>query len=91
MTRLAKQILAAVAGGRVVCSVHAENSLATRNIEEWQVVEATEEGTLLAERSAAKPNPIIEMRGHLADGVACKMIWALQNDGRARLVTVHFA
>jgi hypothetical protein len=90
MSRLTDRVLTSLRDGGYLLSLHARNKLDERGIEEWQVIEATEAGTVLMERPAAVPNPVIEVGGQLADGAACKIVWALQDDGRARLVTVHF-
>jgi hypothetical protein len=46
---------------------------------------------VLVERPRAKPNAVVEVRRHLADGTPVKVVWAwLPMDEMAKLVTVHF-
>jgi hypothetical protein len=43
------------------------------------------------ERPDATPNPAIELRETLPDGIEFKAVWShLQRSGVAKLVTVHF-
>jgi hypothetical protein len=58
---------------------------------EWQVVSALAEGELIVERPEAKPNPVVEVRERLPDGVEFKTVWChLRKSGVAKPVTVHF-
>jgi hypothetical protein len=58
---------------------------------EWQAVAGLEDGELLAERSDATPNPIVEVRESLPDGTEFKAVWShRRRSGVAKLVTVHF-
>ena len=58
---------------------------------EWQVVAGLEDGELLAERTDATPNPVVEVSESLPDGTEVKAVWAhLRQSGVAKLVTVHF-
>ena len=70
---------------------HASERLEERGIMEWQVVAALEDGELIVERSDAKPNPAVEVREVLPDGVEFKAVWSyLRQSGAAKLVTIHF-
>jgi hypothetical protein len=52
---------------------------------------ALEDGTMIAERPKATPNPVVEVREHLVDGTSVKAVWAwLKRSRTAKLVTVHF-
>ena len=80
-----------VAAERYVIGQHASERLEERGIMEWQVVAGLAEGTLIVERSDAKPNPAVEVRQSLADGTEIKAVWShLSLSGVAKLVTVHF-
>ena len=58
---------------------------------EWQAVAALEDGKLIVERPTATPNPAVEVRELLPDGVEFKAVWShLRQSGVAKLVTVHF-
>ena len=58
---------------------------------EWQAVAGLADGELIAERPNATPNPAIEVRESLPDGVEFKVVWSLlRQSGVAKLVTVHF-
>jgi hypothetical protein len=58
---------------------------------EWQAVAGIEDGELLAERTRAEPNPVVEIREYLPDGTEFKAVWSLlRQSGVAKLVTVHF-
>ncbi|MEM6561451.1 MAG: DUF4258 domain-containing protein [Planctomycetota bacterium] len=91
MGRLAQLLLAHLRNDRVDVSLHADNRLEERGVELWQVVEGSIDGRLLAERPAAKPNPVIEVSVVLSSGESCKVVWALPRDRSiAKLVTAHF-
>jgi hypothetical protein len=80
-----------VMSGRYVVGEHAILRLEERFILEWQVVDGVERAQLIAEDSAAKPNPTVEVRQTLADGTQVKVVWShLISDDIAKLVTVHF-
>jgi len=50
-----------------------------------------EDGILLVERPDAEPNPAVEVRESLPDGIKFKAVWSyLPRSGVAKLVTVHF-
>ena len=58
---------------------------------EWQVVDGLENGSLIAERPDATPNPAVEVRESLPDGTEFKAVWShLRQSGVAKLVTIHF-
>ena len=91
MESLATDILAALADGRYIESVHAAEQLRRRRIPAWQVVPATLDGEVLREDGSARPNPKVEFEILLADGVAAKAVWSwLAQDRAAKLVTIHF-
>ena len=80
-----------VAEEKYVIGQHASERLEERGIMEWQVVAGLEEGALIIERLEAEPNPAIEVRESLPDGVEFKAVWShLPESGVAKLVTVHF-
>ena len=58
---------------------------------EWQVAAGFADGGLIVERPDAEPNPAVEVRECLPDGVEFKAVWShLRRSGVAKLVTVHF-
>lgn len=58
---------------------------------EWQAVVGLADGELLIERSDAEPNPAVEVREMLPDGMEFKAVWSLLPQSQAaKLVTVHF-
>jgi len=76
---------------KYVVGKHASERLEERGILEWQAVAGLEDGVLLAERPDAQPNPTVEVRESLPDGVEFKAVWSLlPRSGVAKLVTVHF-
>ena len=80
-----------VAEDRYVVGEHAAERLEERDILEWQAVAGIEDGTLIVERSDARPNPAVEVRERLPDGTEFKAVWSLlRRSGVAKLVTVHF-
>jgi hypothetical protein len=91
MGQLFDKIKSLVAANRYVVGDHAVERLDERGILEWQVVEALEDGKLLAERSGDLPNPTVEVEETLPDGVDVMAVWAhLISADFAKLVTVHF-
>jgi hypothetical protein len=91
MGKLFDTIRRLVADGNYVVGEHASERLEERGIMEWQAVDGLEEGDLLAERLAAKPNPTVEVRESLPDGTEFKAVWShLRQSKVAKLVTVHF-
>ena len=80
-----------VAEDKYVVGLHASERLEERDIMEWQVVAGLEDGELIVERLDARPNPAVEVRESLIDGVKIKAVWShLRQSGVAKLVTVHF-
>jgi len=58
---------------------------------EWQAVAGLEDGILIVERTAASPNPAVEVVEQLPDGTEFKAVWShLRQSGVAKLVTVHY-
>jgi hypothetical protein len=91
MGKLFETIRQLVAEEKYVVGQHASERLEERGIMEWQVVAGLEDGTLLAERPDATPNPAVEVRECLPDGTEVKAVWShLPQSGVAKLVTVHF-
>jgi hypothetical protein len=91
MGMLFNNIRALVAENRYVVGEHASERLDERGIMEWQAVEGLHDGTLIAERPEAKPNPAIEVSELLPDGTEFKAVWShLRQANVAKLVTVHF-
>lgn len=91
MGRLSQDILQAIVRGDYAIGAHSMLRLRQRGIMAWQVVGATLDGELLLEDPLADPNPKIEMRVLLPDGVQAKAVWSwLAPDNAAKLVTVHF-
>jgi hypothetical protein len=91
MGQLFSLIRELVAEEKYVVGKHASERLEERGIMEWQAVAGLEDGILLAERPDAQPNPAIEVRESLPDGVEFKAVWSLlPRSGVAKLVTVHF-
>jgi len=89
--RLFETIRALVADGKYVVGQHAVERLEERGVLEWQVVDGIEDGSLIAERPDALPNPAVEVRQSLADGTDVKAVWSyIASLGMAKLVTVHF-
>ncbi|MCY4603683.1 MAG: DUF4258 domain-containing protein [Gemmatimonadetes bacterium] len=80
-----------IAEERYIIGQHASERLEERGIMEWQVVAGVEDGELIAERPDATPNPAVEVRESLPDGMEYKAVWShLRYVGVAKLVTVHF-
>ena len=76
---------------KYVVGKHAAERLEERGIMEWQVVAGMDDGELIVERPAASPNPVVEVRETLPDGIEFKAVWShLRQSGVAKLVTVHF-
>ena len=91
MGKLHKEICRLVAEDRYVVGLHASERLEERAIMEWQAVAGLEGGELVKERPKAEPNPAIEVREMLPDGIEFKAVWShLKLSGVAKLVTVHF-
>lgn len=91
-SHLFPRIKQAVGDERYVIGRHANERLRQRRIPAWQVISGVESGTLLRERSDARPNPVAEVQQQLADGTPIKAVWAwLEPEGVAKLVTVHFS
>jgi hypothetical protein len=91
MPKLFNKIRSAVLQRRYFIGVHAGNQLDERCIEDWQVVAGIESASIIRERPAARPNPIVEVEQSLPDGTSVKVIWSwLPHHQAAKLVTVHF-
>jgi hypothetical protein len=91
MGQLFDTIRRLVAEDKYLVGQHAAERLEERGIMEWQAVAGLDDGTLVAERPDASPNPAIEVRESLPDGTEFKAVWSyLPQSGVAKLVTVHF-
>lgn len=91
MGRLFETIRTLIAGGRYVVGQHAAERLDERGVLEWQVVDGVDAGSLIVERPNAQPNPAVEVRQWLADGIEVKAVWShLASADVAKLVTIHF-
>lgn len=91
MGKLFDTIRQLVADEKYAIGQHASERLEERGIMDWQVVAALDDGTLIAERTRAKPNPAVEVREILPDGSEFKAVWShLRQSGVAKLVTVRF-
>lgn len=91
MGRLFNTIRQLVNADKYLVGLHAAERLESRGIMEWQVVAALADGKLILERPDAKPNPAVEVRERLPDGIEFKAVWChLRDSGVAKLVTVHF-
>ena len=91
MGQLFKTIQQLVADEKYVVGEHASERLEERGIMEWQAVAALASGELIAEKPRSKPNPTVEVRESLPDGIEFKAVWShLRQSGVAKLVTVHF-
>lgn len=91
MAKLLDTIRQLVAEGKYIIGDHASERLEERGIMEWQAAAGLEDGELIAERPSAKPNPAVEVRESLPDGIEFKAVWShLRQSGVAKLVTVHF-
>ena len=91
MGQLFATIRQLVADEKYVIGLHASERLEERGIMEWQVVAGMEDGELLLERPADRPNPVVEVRELLPDGTEFKAVWALlPQSAVAKLITVHF-
>lgn len=91
MEKVEKQIIAAVRNGRWVVSSHADDRLAERQIETWQVVEGFDDGETILVNPDAIPNPKILRRQSLPDGTEVVVVWSYDHAARvAKLVTVYF-
>lgn len=91
MGMLFDKIRRLVAEEKYVIGQHASERLEERGIMEWQVIAALDDGSVLLERPRDKPNPVVEVREQLPDGIEIKAVWSyLRQSGVAKLVTVHF-
>lgn len=91
MGQLFQSMRTLVRDGRYLVSVHASERLEERAIMEWQVVDGLDGAQLLAERDDAVPNPCVEVRQLLPDGVEVLVVWAhLKSMNVVKLVTVHY-
>jgi hypothetical protein len=91
MGKLFDTIRRLIAQDKYVIGQHASERLEERGIMEWQAVEGISQGSLIAERPTASPNPVVEVREALPDGTEFKAVWShLRQSGVAKLVTVHF-
>lgn len=91
MGELFNTIRQLVAEEKYVIGLHASERLEERGIMEWQAVAGLEDGELIVERPDATPNPAIEVRESMPDGIEFKAVWShLRQSGVAKLVTVHF-
>ena len=63
-----------IAEERYIIGQHASERLEERGIMEWQVVAGVADGELIAERPDATPNPAVEMRESLPDGMEYKAV-----------------
>ena len=91
MGQLFETIRKLVAEERYVVGQHASERLEERGIMEWQAVAGLDDGTLMAERTDAMPNPAVEVEESLPDGTQFKAVWShLRQSNVAKLVTVHF-
>jgi len=91
MDRLEKRIRQAVSDGRWVFTDHAEEQLAHRHVEGWQVVAGVADGETLESHPKAKPNPKVLIRQSLADGAMIIAVWGYVKSIRsAALITVYF-
>ena len=80
-----------IAEERYIIGQHASERLEERGIMEWQAVAGVEDGELITERPDATPNPAVEVRESLPDGMEYKAVWShLRHVGVSKLVTVHF-
>jgi len=77
MGQLLNLIRNLVGEGKYVVGKHAADRLEERGILEWQAVAGLEDGTLIAERPDATPNPAVEVRKSLLDGTDFKAVWSL--------------
>jgi hypothetical protein len=91
MEHLFDTIRRLVAEERYVFGHHASERLEERGIMEWQAVVGVADVELMAERPEAEPNPTVEVREVLPDGIEFKAVWSwLRRSDAAKLVTVHF-
>jgi hypothetical protein len=91
MGRVFDTIKELVAQEKYVVGQHAVERLEERGIMEWHAVAGLEDGQLLAERADVVPNPAVDVRESLPDGVEFKAVGShLRQSGVAKLVTVHF-
>ena len=91
MSQMFEAIRQLVADEKYVVGQHAVERLEERGILEWQVVASLADGSPIAERPDAKPNPTVEVSEILPDGTEFKAVWSyLPQSGVAKLVTVHF-
>jgi hypothetical protein len=91
MGQLFNAIRQLVAEEKYVVGEHASERLEERGIMDWQAIAALGDCKLIAEKPRSKPNPTIEVRESLPDGMEFKAVWSfLRQSGVAKLVTVHF-
>ena len=90
MGRLFDQIREAIAAGRFVVSLHADERCEERGVTAWQLVADFEEAELVRERPGSRPNPSVVVRQILSDGAEVEAIWGwLATSRHAKLITVY--
>ena len=91
MHRLEARIRNAIAEGRWSFTDHADERIAERGIESWQIIEGVDEGETILIDPMAKPNPKMLIRQMLPDGAAVVAVWAfVKSINSAALITVYF-
>lgn len=91
MTTLESDIRRSIREQTWFASNHADEQLAERKIEAWQVAAMSETGTTVAVVSSARPNAKIDVVGTLPDGATIRAVWAwLPVSRRAMLITAYF-
>ncbi len=91
MDRIDKAIRQAVSDGRWLFTDHADEQLANRGVEGWQVVAGVGDGETVESHPKAKPNPKVLIRQTLPDGTSIIAVWGFIKSIRsATLITVYF-
>lgn len=72
-------------------SLHAQERLAERRVELWQILDGVEDAEVLEERPASRPHPSVVVRQILADGTEVRVVWSFSARLKdAALVTCFF-
>ena len=91
MESVFEKISRAIVEGRVTFTDHADDRLAERHIEAWQVVDGFDSAKLIEVDPKAKPNPKVVTRQALADGTPVIAVWAfVKSIDSATLITVYY-
>ena len=91
MVNLEQNIRQAIASDEWAATSHADERLAERKVEAWQVAAASLTGVTMLVDPNALPNPKILIKGMLPDGTEVVIAWAwIESTRQAAVITVNF-